>query len=226
MLVDPLWLEFQEVVAAKTDGTWVFRGHGSAAYGLRPSIGRQRTWGAKSYDAGLERLMFDDFKVAAPRYLRMPDADIEILALAQHYGLPTRLLDWSRSPLIAAWFAVENDELHDDSCVLMTQVPASQIKWCREIEKIFDTSQPDPVFVRFPNVSDRINAQIGLFSFHPAPNSDWTPKPPLTHDRFVIPSASKPFFRQALRVQGIDHVRLKPDLDGLCASIASRYRSP
>jgi hypothetical protein len=42
----------------------------------------------------------------------------------------------------------------------------------------------------------------------------------------VIPSASKPFFRQALRVQGIDHVRLKPDLDGLCASIASRYRSP
>jgi hypothetical protein len=67
---------------------------------LIPSVGRN------AYNKNAEERMFSLFKEKSLPFLReCPHDDWDFLAVAQHYGLPTRLLDWTWNPLVAAFFA-------------------------------------------------------------------------------------------------------------------------
>ncbi len=100
------WQQFKEFVDRLSEA-WVFRGQANSKWQLETSWERSSFF--KKYD-GIEMSFLIDFQRGAKNFLNetsIPDNLIEWLALMQHHGAPTRLLDFTRSPFIASYFAFE-----------------------------------------------------------------------------------------------------------------------
>ena len=86
-----------------------------------------------------------------------PRNDWEWLALAQHYGLPTRLLDWSRNPLVAAFFAVK-EESETDSAIYILESKKYPISIEEENKNPFEYSEQRkfiPAHISGPQCQDK-----------------------------------------------------------------------
>src|SRR4051794_3793588 len=107
---------------------WIFRGHADHRWILETTI-RRRV--ARLEDDGIgtgfaadtEKFMLEEFQRRAHQYqrhLRQMPRDVyklEWLALMQHHGAPTRLLDWTKSPYVGAFFAVADAAPQTDSAI-------------------------------------------------------------------------------------------------------------
>ena len=105
---------WDELHSAVFEGVWdpailryrnnrVFRGMSDAEWALTPSLNR-----ACPHDLGLEKMILRSFQKYGYAELQNCESFWEIVAMGQQFGLPTRLLDWTYSPLVAAHFATED----------------------------------------------------------------------------------------------------------------------
>lgn len=199
------------IVQSYTNATVIYRGVESSYYDLIPKIGRRRR-GGKRLELKDERYIFRLFKQRAVVHLgRSPIDDGEWLAIAQHHGLPTRLLDWTRNPLVAAYFAVI-DETKDDSAIY-----AYQSKVYLSMEKHLDPFKVDRVARVVPNhATVRITVQSGLFTIHPTPTEPFTSSDIV---KFIIPNDARKPIKKALSKIGVDRASMFPDLDGIARHV-------
>ena len=109
------WTDLKQRLSGFGPG-WVFRGHAGASWPLATALER-----AESADRTADEWrMIDHFRRRASLYLppqlHITDDDVfGWMALMQHYGAPTRLLDVTRSPYVAAFFALEEPACGDDT---------------------------------------------------------------------------------------------------------------
>ena len=210
---------------------WLFRGVTDTKHGLIPRIGRQSTRGLKSqlgstqrnrvpYRSEDERAVLAMFKQQARAYLASPpENDLQWLAIAQHFGLPTRLLDWTDSLLAAAWFAVEKGGAKGvDSAIWVTKaVPSIEMDYSGEVLTL-----ANPASYRPPHISPRIAAQGSVFII--------CPKPPeklslLFSKKIVIDRSAEFTIKKRLNACGINRRYLFPDLGGLTGHLAWMYKN-
>lgn len=205
--------------------TVLYRGHGAASFKLRPKVGRLLPPANSTSTTVNEVLMLELFRRQSIDRLAVVAADDwELLAIAQHHSLATRLFDWTRSPLVALYFCVCKGCETRDSDGRPRREDAEIIAWRCGKE---DLSKPLPKrgpfkfngTIRYiPRiVSPRLRAQSGVFTVHSNPTQYFQPDEELV--RIRIPYQKRKFLKDSLFRHGIHEAVLFPDLDGLARHI-------
>lgn len=241
---------FEDIAALAAEhrsGGWIYRGLRSRDYDLIPKIGRARTESeTKPYSPKDEKSMFSRFKRETLPHLSVrPTTEMEWLALAQHHGLPTRLMDWTESPLVALYFVVRDGHTFGTRPLAnfvkqmpenvpeeaLVQVPVGGMvvgmKYPKEIteagasDPMRNSTKEEPCLVRPPHVSRRITAQQGIFTIHRSVRQAWQPKD-LIH--WYVPFQKFLVLKKALNQAGVNEASMFPDLDGISKHLSWLYK--
>jgi hypothetical protein len=212
--------EFARYVESEAPSDAIFRGHAKKSWELVPEVHRREAIVADNNEARVraEQEMLREFKRQTRSHLLYPPKDDwEWLALARHYAMPTRLLDWTENAAAALFFAVEYPNGGGDSAV-----------WCSERPAEVDTEKTpfevDHIYLyEPPHIAPRITAQSACFTAHP---TDYIGKRyPWRRElvKLVIPARSRVQMRATLRAHGVHRASLFPEPAGIADEIRRRY---
>ncbi len=250
------WRELDDAIASPAIGrhehrvhsTLVFRGLARSSYSNVSSLSR-----LSGEYRNLERHLIRNFRKYAHREAPGPTT-WDWLSLAQHHGLPTRLLDWTFSPLVALHFAtaswaddealllaVDAEGAHallpdalretldrEGALVFTTQMLAEHAKDLDELNELGEDSDPFVMFFEPPSLDERIVNQAAVLSATSDPTfqmEEWLDAHPDLWCAWRIPPEVKVEVRERLDQANMNERVLMPDLDGLAAWLR-RYYSP
>jgi len=226
---------------------FAFRGLSDSSYRLETTLMRL----GGRYEE-LERHMLRNFKKYAHRNVVEHDSLWHWLSVAQHHGLPTRVLDWTYSPFIAMHFATANINKYDrdgviwavnyvkahellppklrawvekeGANVLTVELLSAEVNSLAELDAL--SSQKVVVFFEPPSIDDRIVNQYAFCSVMSDPclaHDDWLKLHPDIYRRIVIPASLKWEIRDKLDQSNVNERVLFPGMDGLSLWLKRHY---
>lgn len=211
----------------------LFRGQ-SQDWKLLPKVARLKLQSDMTRLETEERMLLDFKRQSAPYLSFVPSNDWEWLSLAQHHGMPTRLLDWTTNPLVALWFAVEQNAVDTDTyAVVWAFKPIAE-----DHADLFSDSPFNLKLTKLfcpKHITSRIKSQAGWFTVHKflkSKTSDGkggfisfetnkTYKDRLM--KITVPSECFPEIRMQLDRCGINASVLMQDLVGLSKYMEWKY---
>lgn len=230
----------------------VYHGATSVDHALLTSLDRLGGTDPPHSKSDLEEHILRNFARYSRPYLRsMPVNEWELLVIAQHHGVPTRLLDWSYSPLVGAHFAtrsavpgkacavwrLEWQEIHRAYGIKPLALRIEDIQNLEVLERkgeftVWDLFRHRGANFSFliepPSLNERIFAQAATFTIctdtsrsYEAFLADEGLIGTLT--KYVIPADAVAHVRDQLDLAGVEERYLFPDLDGVAASIRRYY---
>jgi hypothetical protein len=207
---------------------FLFRGQ-TVDYPLIPKLCRLN---AKGDLLETEQLLLQEFKRTNPLLIEghRPMDDWDYLTLGQHFGLPTRLLDWSNNALTALWFATSDTGISGNPRYSVIWIlTAHQKDFDINIENTHPFDLPETKIIRPRIIKLRINNQSGVFS---VPSSE-----EILEKRYMdesdsynqklfkvkIPADKLNDIRTDLNTLGVNAFTIFPELEGLCTYLQWRY---
>ncbi|MBN2047777.1 MAG: FRG domain-containing protein [Anaerolineaceae bacterium] len=246
-LQDQLYQSAYDETIDRFRSPYVFRGVEDASYPLESTL--YRLGGNPRI---MEHHLLRNFRKYAHRDVVETDSVWHWLAVAQHRGLPTRLLDWTYSPFVAMHFAANDiNKFQMDGAIWMVNFLQAQRYLPDKLREILDrdgadvftvlllsesianlsdlirlSAEPYPLFFEPPSLDDRIVNQYALFSImsDPAiPLGFWLQSHPELVRKLVIPAKMKWELRDKLDQSNVTERVLFPGLDGLSMWLKRQY---
>jgi FRG domain len=227
--------------AITTDNQFWFRGHASAGWNLTPSALRYATSASRTKALKL----LDDFKRVAEIKLDRPprqDEELKWIQLAQHHGIPTRLLDWTESATIALYFACLEPAI-DGLVFLLNPIDLNRRNfpkkpWILDAQSDAATIGPylkltgkkagsrrNTIAINPVWNSARLMLQKGVFTLHGSHFAlDSAQVPSLV--ALPIMRDAKEQLRKELERIGVDEMTIFPELEHAARHLCRRVSSP
>lgn len=237
--LDQFWATFfalDDASAGKPE--MLYRGMTDSAFQLIPSIGRDTQAGTSGDINSLEDSLLKEFKrLTVPLLTQIPNSDFEWLFLAQHYGLPTRLLDWTTNPLVALFFASEGHDDKDGVIHYLPHMVSDQFDlfdfktadYNNQARKnpisvfAIQPSQSRVIFVRPRYTDERYINQKSVFS---CPKDPFTPLEHPDKNELIIKAEWKSQIRKRLYTMGMSTSFIYPGLAGVASDIKKLQFNP
>lgn len=220
-----------DTISALGEMVLLFRGQKEASWDLLPGLGRPNYF--RPEILRYEKNVLKEFKRRAIPFLPKTfnsNSDWEWLALAQHFKLPTRLLDWTENPLVALFFAFEfAKDNNDNRAVWVFGAAENEFADSNDSKVNPFTLRKTQVYV--PNqVTQRITAQSGWFTIH---------KYMADKDKFLAFNKNKSYNSRVFKMiianklrnnillrldrLGVNSFSIYPDLEGLSTFLSWKH---
>ena len=194
-------------------GGWFYRGQGDANWELEPKAHRYPHNSDKTFDFKFKMWLKQAHKYPELEY----DNELEAMAIAQHHGFATKLLDWSSNILTAAFFACSS-QLDKDGKIF-AYFPTQYAYLQKGV--LVPGGDPTRVIGYQPKgIAARLKAQSGYFTYHKESefrikNEYFEPGKHYTLHEWLVPAEAKVHLILLLDRLSVNYKTLFPDLDGL-----------
>ena len=231
-----MWSDFKAFVAQliRDKKDRFFRGHTNSQWKLKTSFHRYQRYDLLRYEQqDITELVHRINALSKYQYDLQKGGDYgALLSLAQHHGFPTPLLDWTRSPYVAAYFALEAPPISTPSDECSRIYVFDGQAWSRDLYQTASIADPHPAITihEFPaHNNPRHLPQQSVHFFCNVDEVEWWIQlvEQARHTKYLvtidIPHSEHGIAMRELSYMGMSAATLFPGVEGVCRALREKY---